>query len=212
MRRIDPTAQPTMFRCAIVSDGELRELRRVTHVVRAGHVRALEAGRIVLERGALPLPAGHVVVHCAANGIPARPVVERALQGPRLVLHYVRRCAPSFSAALLARLEAASLDDEHRNAMSLPVPAPAVPEDWLRMQLSEAVNERRWRQNPDLMSWLAVSRLAGLSNLLARAAREATPEIAALLARLRDVREPALKNIARLLAQAELRSALRDAA
>ncbi|MBL8341806.1 MAG: NAD(P)-binding protein [Rubrivivax sp.] len=199
MMRIDPQVTPTMFRCALVSEGELQELRRVRHVVRAGHVRVLERDRIVLERGVLPLPAGHVVVHCAANGIPPRPA-EPAFQGARLVLHYVRRCAPSFSAALLARLEVATLDDERRNAMSRAVPAPQVPADWLRTQLQEVHNELGWRSLPDLAEWLGSARLAGVSPLLARAAREGTPEIAALMQRLRHARGRGLGGMARLLA------------
>jgi NAD(P)-binding Rossmann-like domain len=198
MMRIDRQVQPTMFRCALVSEGELHELRRITQVIRAGHVLVLEPQRLVLERAELPLPPGHWVVHCAANGIPPRPA-EPAFQGPRLMLHYVRRCAPSFSAALLARLEAAPLDDERRNAMSRPVTLPAVPADWLRMQLQEARNEMAWREWPELNDWLGRVRLAGVSNLLARAARESTPEIAVMLQRLRRTRESGLKHMARLL-------------
>ncbi|MBA3772493.1 MAG: NAD(P)/FAD-dependent oxidoreductase [Ramlibacter sp.] len=214
MMRIDRQVQPTMFRCALVSEHELHELRRIRQVIRAGHVRALEPERVVLDRGVLPLPAGHLVVHCAANGIPARPP-EPAFQGPRLVLHFVRRCAPSFSAALLARLEAAPLEDEHRNAMSHPVPAPEVPADWLRMQLQEAGNERGWRELPDLAAWLGSARLAGFSTLMARAARERTPEIDTLLSRMRQALEPGLVNMARMLkvgAEEESRRAARTAA
>lgn len=198
MMRIDRQVRPEMFRCALVSEGELQALRRVANVVRAGHVLAIEPGRLVLERGVLRLPAGHVVVHCAANGIPQRPA-EPAFQGPRLALHYVRRCAPSFSAALLARLEAAPLDDVRRNAMSHPVSLPTVPADWLRMQLQEVHNERAWRESPDLSDWLGRARLAGTSTLMARAARECTPEIADLLQRLRTVRESGLGNMRRML-------------
>lgn len=198
MLRIDPLVLPTMFRCAVVSVGELQALRQIRNVVRAGHVRTLEPERMVLDHDVLPLPAGHVVVHCAANGIPARPAAP-AFQGERLVLHYVRRCAPSFSAALLARLEAAALDDAQRNAMSRPVPAPQVPRDWLRMQLQETANEKAWREWGALSAWLGSARLAGVSTSLARAARESTPDIDALLARLRRVSGPALANMAHLL-------------
>jgi hypothetical protein len=198
MMRIDPKVQPTMFRCALVSDGELQALRCVTRVVRAGHVLALQRQHIVLDSDVLPLPAGHLVVHCAANGIPPR-IAEPAFQGRRLVLHYVRRCAPTFSAALLARLEATSLDDAHKNKMSRPVMLPSVPKDWLRMQLQEAENEKAWRELPGIADWLGRARLAGVSNLMARAVRENTPNSVPLLQRLRQVRERGLSDMARLL-------------
>lgn len=206
MMRIDPQVRPTMFRCAVASVGELQALRQIRHVVRAGHVRALEPRRIVLERGVLPMPEGHVLVHCAANGIPPRPA-EPAFQGAQLVLHYVRRCAPSFSAALLARLEALPLDDGQRNALSRAVPVPETPIDWLRMQLLELGNEKAWRERPELSAWLGTARLAGVSNALARVAREGTPELEALLARLQRARGPALANMARLLGAADAAAA-----
>ncbi|CAG1015871.1 partial putative protein, partial [Burkholderiaceae bacterium] len=37
LQRIDTTVQPTMYRCAIVSEAELAQLRRIRNVVRLGH-------------------------------------------------------------------------------------------------------------------------------------------------------------------------------
>jgi hypothetical protein len=42
-----------MYRCAIVSHGELEQLRSVDDVVRMGHVVALEPGRIVPDDGTI---------------------------------------------------------------------------------------------------------------------------------------------------------------
>jgi len=50
LTRIDPRVKPTMYRCAVVSDAELAQLRRVTKVIRKGHVKAIEADRIVLDQ------------------------------------------------------------------------------------------------------------------------------------------------------------------
>ena len=59
--RIDETVEPTMYRCAIVSQPELAQLRRIDDVVRMGHVRALEPGRIVLDDGTVDTdPVGAV--------------------------------------------------------------------------------------------------------------------------------------------------------
>jgi hypothetical protein len=51
---------------------ELSLLRRVTGVVRLGHVRRIEPGRIVLERGTVPTGPGALYVHCASSGLNPR--------------------------------------------------------------------------------------------------------------------------------------------
>ena len=45
--RIDPTVEPTMYRCASISDDEVESLRRIENVVRQGRAgrRAPSAGR-----------------------------------------------------------------------------------------------------------------------------------------------------------------------
>jgi hypothetical protein len=52
VRRIDPSVVPTAYHCAVVSDGEFEQLRRVENIVRLGRVTTLERGNIVLEQGA----------------------------------------------------------------------------------------------------------------------------------------------------------------
>jgi hypothetical protein len=49
--RIDPSRPATMYRGTMLSTTELHGLRQIENVVRLGHVRRIEANRIVLERG-----------------------------------------------------------------------------------------------------------------------------------------------------------------
>ncbi len=49
--RIDESIEPEMYRCAIVSHAELEQLRRIDNVVRMGHVKAIEPGRVELDGG-----------------------------------------------------------------------------------------------------------------------------------------------------------------
>jgi hypothetical protein len=83
LTRIDPLVKPTMYRCAIVSDAELEQLRRVTNVVRKGHVKAIETDRIVLDHGEIPTSPQHIHVHCSADGIPQLPE-QPIFQGNRI--------------------------------------------------------------------------------------------------------------------------------
>ena len=49
--RIDPSEPAAMYRGTMLSAGELAAVRQIEDVVRLGHVRRIEADRIVLERG-----------------------------------------------------------------------------------------------------------------------------------------------------------------
>ena len=198
LRRIDPSVQPTMYRCAIVSDAELAQLRRIRNVVRLGHVQALERDRIVLEQGVVATSADHVHVHCSAGGLPRGPA-QPVFQAQRIVPQYVRRCSPTFSAALIARLEASVDSDDEKNALCEPVPVPDEPLDWLRMHLHSARNQQRWAQRQDLQDWMRRSRLEAYVSLFEQASKQPDATWTALQERLRRARPPGLRRMAELL-------------
>jgi hypothetical protein len=201
--RIDPAVEPSMYRCATVSEAELAQLRRIRRVVRLGRVQAIERDRIVLEHGTLPTSPHQVHVHCSATGLPRAPI-EPVFQGGRIVPQYVRRCSPSFSAAFIAHLEATLDDDEEKNALCRPVRVPEVPLDWLRMHLDSAANQLRWSQRPALQVWLRQSRLDAFAALFEQAAQEAArqgdTQWTGLQQRLRQARSEGLRRMGELLA------------
>lgn len=198
LQRLDPSVEPTMYRCAIVSDAELMQLRRITNVVRMGRVQAIETDRIVLDHGEIATTDGHVHVHCSAAGLPRGPV-QPVFRGRRIVPQYVRRCSPSFSAAFIAHLEATIEDDDVKNALSEPVRLPEVPLDWLRMHLQTARNQAAWSQHAELQNWLRRSRLEAYAGLFTRLHSEADPAWEVLQSRLRQARVPGLDRMAALL-------------
>lgn len=202
LARIDRAVTPTMYRCAIVSAPELELLRSVKDVVRLGHVQAIEPGRIVLDGGTVATSPDRIHVNCTADGIPRRPG-RPVFQGDRILLQYVRRCSPCFSAAFIAHLEASLATDAEKNALTRPVPAPDEPIDWLRMHLEDAANRRGWLQSPDLQAWLAGSRLDRFTGMIARASREPTPERMAILQRYREAAGPGLARMAELMTEAK---------
>jgi hypothetical protein len=108
--RIDPDRKPTMFHLATVSPDEVDLLRRIRQVIRLGRVQALEADRMVLDQGTLPVAADTVFIDCTASAVDASLAASRPpqpiFQGDRIVLQLVRLPQPAFSAALLAYVEA----------------------------------------------------------------------------------------------------------
>ena len=203
--RIDPGVQPTMYRCAIVSEAELAELRRIRKVVRLGHVRAIGRDRIVLDGGEIATSQEHAHVHCSSAGLP-RAAAQPMFQPGLIVPQYVRRCSPCFSAAFVAHVEASVEGDDHaKNALCGPVSVPEVPLDWLRMQLQTARNQLQWSRDPQLQSWLMNSRLEAFTQAFAAAAHKPTPAWNDAQRRLREVRAEAFTRMQALLEEAHER-------
>ncbi|MGH3676567.1 MAG: NAD(P)-binding protein [Mycobacterium sp.] len=178
--RIDESIEPTMYRCAIVSQAELEQLRRIEGVVRMGHVKEVEPGRVVLDDGSLAVDDSALFIDCTAMGL-GRLGVATVFEPGRITLQTVRTCQPVFSAAVIAHVEAAYDDDDIKNAFCLPVPIPEVPTDWLRMMLTYNRNQLRWFADPEMMAWLDAARLNILSHATAAVSERAREKIISLL-------------------------------
>lgn len=198
LQRLDRNVRPTMFRCAICSEAEVEQMRRVMNVIRMGHVQWIGRDRMVLARGTVSMPRDTIYVNCSADGIPDRPS-QPIFQEEKIVLQYVRRCSPTFSGAFVAYLETALTDMAAKNAVCTPVPPPKVPLDWIRMQLQESGNQFAWSKTPALQSWLMSSRLERFSALVARAYDENHKDNLAALARYRAVAKPGLAKLSELM-------------
>jgi len=201
LTRIDPRVKPIMYRCAVVSDAELAQLRRVTKVIRKGHVKAIEADRIVLDQGEIPTSPQQIHVHCSADGFPRLPE-QPIFQGNRIKVQYVRTCQPTFSGAFVAHVEATLSSDEEKNALCRPVQIPVEPIDWLRTLLASSQNRAAWQKKPDILKWLYGARLDGFTAMFVRAEQEARPEEKAIIERYRQALKPGLAQIAKLLTAA----------
>ena len=159
--RLDTAVEPTTYRCAVVSQGELAALRGIRDIVRLGRVQRIERDRLVLDRGEVAADATAMLyVDCSASAIQPLPKLP-VFEGDRINLFMVRFCQPLFSAALIAWVEAHHTDAAQMNALCTPVPSPEVPADWLRMWAATLANLARWRADPALSAWLSTCRLNG---------------------------------------------------
>lgn len=160
--RLDPNVRPTAYRCATVTEAELRQLRRIKNVVRMGRVRRINGECIVLDGGEIPTTPDTLHVHCAADGLARRPPVP-IFQGGRITLQAVRTCQQVFSAAFIAHVQATCEDEQAKNVLCRPVPHPNSDIDYLRTTLETTLNHARWAQDDALRAWLLRSRLDGFS-------------------------------------------------
>ena len=178
--RIDPSVEPTMYRCAILSQAELTELRRIEDVVRMGHVQSIEPGRIALDGGTGDVEDSALYIDCSADGFAYREPAT-VFSGQHISLQAVRTCQPAFSAAVIAHVEAAYQDDDTRNAFCGPVPYPREPTDWLRMMLAFNRNQLQWFSDPDMMAWVDAARLNVLHHVSAAVSERAREKVISVL-------------------------------
>ena len=198
--RIDPAVEPTTYRCANVSRGELDELRTLRDIVRLGHVRAIASDRITLDRGSLDADPDTLYVDCTADALRSSqpgPVYD----GKRINLLMLRACQPVFSAALIARIECRLDDEAEKNRICVPVPPPREPLDWLRMLSITLANGSLCRRHPDIGEWIDACRLNYVTVWLNGSAADPSTKTA-LLKRAGATAKAAAAKLPLLLAEA----------
>lgn len=192
--RIDPTVVPTMAKTPTLGRWELEVLRTIEHVVRRGRIRRVTGGELVFDDGAMSLPRGALVVHCAAEGLRYPPRVP--IWGADTVrLQTIRAGFPCFNAALAGYVEATRDDDRERNRVC---PANALPDDptsWARMQVRGALAARAFGAEHDIAAWADA---CALNPARSDPARRDQPELRAAATRLADHSERGLRRLAEL--------------
>lgn len=160
--RFDPHVFPTMYRCATVTQAELEQLRRITNIIRLGHVQRIERNKIVLEQGDIETSSKTLHVDCSADGLARRPV-RAVFDQDTITLQSVRTCQQVFSAAFIGHVEATGTNEQLKNELCTPVPHPDNHLDFLRTSIANARNSARWAEDPELQAWLMEARLDGFS-------------------------------------------------
>ncbi|MGA8986621.1 NAD(P)-binding protein [Aeromicrobium sp.] len=156
--RLDPSVSPTMFRATMLSRHELNDLREILDVVRLGRVRAIESDRIVFDDGELPTSADVLHVDCSARGLSGAVPVPVFGHG-QIVLQQVRQSSPTFNAALIAFVEAHREHHDEKNQLCPPTPVPSHIKEWGPLMSRTWAAEQIWLKEPDIVSWIAASRL-----------------------------------------------------
>lgn len=147
------------MRGAIVSEAELELLRSIENVVRLGHVRRVERDRIVLDHGAVPTTAGSLHVHCAARGLPRRPL-RPVFEGHRVTFQPIMFGPGCYMSALIWVVEALLDDDGDKNRLCRPIVAWETDLEYLAALLAAMTVERNAATHPDVKRWMRTTRLS----------------------------------------------------
>lgn len=198
--RIDPDVRPTMFHYATMSIGEVEVLRRITNVIRLGHVQKVTGSGLELEGGHAAMPANTLYIDCTASAVERRegcPIFE----GDKITPQLVRVPQPAFSAALIAHVELHYPDDATKNRLCATVPFPHDLPMYLRSNIANMMNQFQWMQDDGLSRWIRDSRLDGFGKVIAAVDRDDAEKMA-LLGELRANAMAAMGNLNRLAAEA----------
>lgn len=163
--QLDEKVMPTMFHCATVSLLEFEALKEIKSVVRKGHVTSVTREEVTLEHGSYKPDPDTIYIDCSAGGIPKVPPVP-VFRSRNITLQPVRYCQQTFSAALIAHVEATYEDEKLKNELSGPVPMPNEPIDFPLIMLQTNLNTIGWLKQPQTVSWLGRSRLNMLKSII----------------------------------------------
>lgn len=198
--RLDANVWPTMFHGATVTRLELEHLRGIQNIVRLGRVKHIDTNRLQLERGEQPAHTDTLYVDCtaraldhAAAGASAQSVFEDGV----VRLHMIRTYQPTFSAALIAYIEAIVGDDAIKQKLCQPTHMTETVNDYLQVSAVNLRNQAAWNALPELRSWIRTCRLDAFSQTIAQVAKDDTAR-REVLARLAAATGPAVENLQRL--------------
>lgn len=152
MLRIDRSATPSMAKTPTIGQWEIDLLRSIENVVRMGHIRGVERGRISLTGGDATIADDAVVVHCAASGLKYPPAVP-VWSDEAIRLQPVRSGFPCFGAAIIGYVEATRDTDEEKNRVCPSSCLPDTPTSWARMQVLGNRASRAFTAEPDVREW-----------------------------------------------------------
>ena len=153
MLRIDRDVLPTMAKAPTLATWELDLLRSIEDVVRRGHIRSVERGRLHLTDGTVGIAGDAVVVHCAADGLKQPPLVP-VWRPEAITLQPVRTGFPCFGAALIGYVEATRTDDAEKNRLCPPSNYGNSLAQWAAMNVRGTRATMTFSAEPDIKAWL----------------------------------------------------------
>lgn len=199
MLRINKSITPTMFHYATISTGEVGQLRRIKNVIRNEKVLSLNAQSLSMQSGAtFDMPPSTLFIDCTATaavftGERAYPIFD----DKRILLQATYAPLVTYSAAIIAFVEANITEQADKNKLCTPVILADTPQEWIRSTTQNMMNQNSWNQVPEMRDWLNNCRLnpsyAGIKE-----GAMAEPANQMLMQKLKEIIQPALMNASQL--------------
>jgi hypothetical protein len=153
MLRIDRSVTPTMAKAPTLGLWELDLLRTIEDVVRRGHLRSVDRGRLTfLDGSTVRVADDAVVVHCAADGLKYPPLVP-VWRPEAITLQPIRSGFPCFGAAVTGFVEATRTDDDEKNRLCPPSHYGDSLAQWAGMNVLGTRAAMSFSAEPDIKAW-----------------------------------------------------------
>lgn len=181
-----------------VSTAELERLREVRDIVRMGHVENIEPDKMELVGGTYSARPKTLYIDCTARALGHTETCP-IFSEDQITLQMIRLYQPTFSAALIAKIETSFDNNEAKNALAAPVPMTDTVQSWLVSQIANVTNQLAWSRHSEIKEWINLCRLDGFG----RAGREVDrldPEVNEIYERIKELAMPAFANMQRLAA------------
>jgi hypothetical protein len=174
-------------------------------------VQAIEANSLVMDGGRVELPPHTLCIDCTASAVEKRPAPPQPVfEGNKILLQMVRIPMPSFSAALIAYVEAhygneasdeGGSGDAKKNQLCGAVPFPDSLTGYVASTFGNMRNQFVWSQDKTLRTWIRESRLDGFAKVVDAVPRDDAAK-QAVLQRLKANAMAAMGNMPKLMAGA----------
>ena len=145
-------------------------------------------------------------VDCTATAVIFEDEIraKTVFEPDQIVIQTVFTPLLTYSAAIIAYVEANFETDKEKNELCRAVPLADTPAEWITSTLGNMMNSFTWSQNKELNRWTNKCRL----NPNAAAAREAreqepNPAHAEMISKIRNATLPAVMNAQKILAEAQ---------
>ena len=104
--RLDKNIWPSKMRAATISTEELKQLQRVSNVVRLGRIDRIESDVIIFQNGeTIPTDADSIHIDCSAAGTKFPPMKDKVYDGKHINLQVLIPAQPCTSASMIAALD-----------------------------------------------------------------------------------------------------------
>lgn len=195
MLRVNSGITPSMFHYATISEGEQTQLASIEHIIRNEKVSRIDADGLQMQSGArYNMPENTLFIDCTATA--AVFIGDRTtavFQQDRIVLQAVYAPLVTYSASIIAFVEANFNDEKQKNKLCTAVCLADTPAEWVQSTSQNMMNQNMWNQIPEMRAWLANCRL-NPSYAANKEKALAEPENAALMQQIGKMIMPALVN------------------
>ncbi|MEM9740014.1 MAG: NAD(P)-binding protein [Pseudomonadota bacterium] len=196
--RLDPDIEPTVYRGATITECEAEMLRSIQDTIRLGRVTEITPDEMVLVEGTIPALNGALYIDCTAKPFEAgtAPPIP-VFNGDRITIQMIRFPQITFSAAMIAFLEAKYESEAEKNRFTAPIEVEETLEGFVRGQIADFANRMNANVDPALRKWVLESRLDGFTRMAVQVDKTDEAKVS-ILKELRGASMAAAMNLPKL--------------